>query len=92
MTNVFRTVLAAGVLIASAAQADETRIITIDKNSQTARAQLVQTATEICRKALQSDLFGDFGSLDECVQNTLQDVRPVNAQANAARVQVSSAR
>jgi hypothetical protein len=92
MTNFFRTVLAAGLLIAGAAQADESKVITIDKTSPAARTQLVQTAIDVCRKALQTDVFGDFGSLDECVENTLEGVHPVNAEAKSANVQVSSAR
>jgi hypothetical protein len=87
MTNFFRTVLAAGLLMAGAAQADETKIITIDLNSPSARAQVVQTAADVCRAALQKDYFGDFGSFEECVQDTVAYAHPRQASAQSVRPQ-----
>ena len=53
----------------------EHRIVVVDSNPAVVRAKLVEAASQLCSAARAQDPFGDFGSQDECIENTLNGVR-----------------
>jgi hypothetical protein len=75
----------------SAAHAEDTRILKIDPASKNSRAQILAAAEDVCRRARTHDPFDDFGTLDECVENTLkgvefrQHVRDTPTQISASK-------
>jgi len=75
----------------SGAHAEDTKILKVDSISKASRAQIVAAAEDVCRSARTHDPFDDFGSFDECVENTLQGVA-VRHHAETTGTQVSSAR
>jgi hypothetical protein len=75
----------------SAAHAEDTKILKIDPDSETSRAQIVAAAEDVCRSARTHDLFGDFGTFDECVKNTLESVE-IRQPAGETRTQISSSK
>jgi hypothetical protein len=60
----------------SMAHAEDIKILKIDPHSHADRVQLVAAAEQLCRRARLHDLFGDFGTQEECVANTLEAVHP----------------
>jgi hypothetical protein len=90
MSRFTLTVLLAFAAV-SAAHAEDTKILKIDPASKAARPQIVAAAEDVCRRARAHDPFDDFGSLDECVENTLQSIE-IRQHAGDTGTQVSSAR
>ncbi len=90
MTRFTLTALLAFAAV-SAAHAEDTKILKIDPASKASRPQVVAAAQDVCRRARAHDPFDDFGSLDECVENTLQGVEFRHRVRNAG-TQVSSSK
>jgi LmbE family N-acetylglucosaminyl deacetylase len=59
----------------SMAHAEDVKILKIDPNSHADHVQLVAAAEQLCRSARLHDLFDDYGTQEECVENTLQGVQ-----------------
>jgi hypothetical protein len=76
----------------SFARAEEAKIIMVDPGDRAGHAQIVAAAKQVCNAALSHDRFGDFGTQEECVQNTLDDVHPVHAGKDQADRRASAMR
>jgi hypothetical protein len=73
----------------SMAHAEDTKILKIDPHSHADHVQLVEAAEQLCRTVRSHDLFDDYGSQEECVENTLQGVQLRQSQpgiGNATRI------
>jgi CO dehydrogenase nickel-insertion accessory protein CooC1 len=64
---------------ASVARAEEAKIIVVDADDHARYAKIVAAAEQVCKAALSRDYFDDFGSLQECMQNTRQAAHRVPA-------------
>lgn len=71
-----RLAVTAAFLLAAAsmAHAEDAEIVKIDGNPNKSRAQIIAAAEEVCRIARSHDFSDDFGSQEECVDNTLYGV------------------
>jgi len=75
----------------SAAHAQDTKILKIDPAAKASHAQIMAAAEDVCRSARTHDPFDDFGTLDECVENTLQGIE-FRQPVPEARTQISSSK
>jgi hypothetical protein len=75
----------------TAAHAEDSRTLRLDPASKSSRTRLVTAAEDVCQAARLHDAFGDFGTQEECVENTLQTVQTRQA-AGTGGTQVSSAK
>jgi hypothetical protein len=85
-------VLAFATTAPTFAYAADTQIVVAGTDPQTVHSKLVQAAERVCSQARASDPFDDFGSQQECVENTLDYARvthrsyqPVYSQAQPQR-------
>jgi len=74
------------------AYAADMQIVVGGTDPQAVHSKLVQDAEQVCTHARANDPFDDFGSQQECVENTLDHARvthrsyqPVYTQAQAQR-------
>jgi hypothetical protein len=84
----FLAVLAA----ASVAHAEDTQTntITIQSDSRSARARAVDAAEKVCADARVHDPFDDYGTQEECVQNTLDRLYRTDASEGGLGRQTAS--
>jgi hypothetical protein len=61
--------------------ADPQMIVAADRNPKITHAKIVDAAKKVCQSAIKYDPFGDFGSLGECVENSVHSARPVASGA-----------
>jgi hypothetical protein len=66
------------VLLCASMSAQAAQIVTtVPANDPiAAHEKLVEAATKVCKEAIAHDYFGDFGSLDECVEDSVAMVKP----------------
>ncbi len=65
------SVFAVSIAFSGAAFAADPQIVVAGTNPQTVHAEAVDAANKLCTEARANDPLDDFGSQDECVQNTL---------------------
>ena len=70
-------------LAAPAFAANSTQITITASSKQALRAKLVEAANQVCAAALARDPFGDFGSQEECVENSMRAARASRMSFNA---------
>jgi hypothetical protein len=85
MIRILPSAFAAAILCASIAAQAAQIVTTIPANDpRAAHDKLVEAARKVCKDAIAHDYFGDFGSLDECVDDSVAMAKP------AAPVQVAN--
>jgi hypothetical protein len=76
MIRILPTAFTAAILCASiAAQAAQIVTTIPADNPRAAHDKIVEAATKVCKEAIDHDYFGDFGSLDECVDDSVAMVK-----------------
>jgi hypothetical protein len=95
MKTIFTLAFAAAVSFAGVAMAADPQTVVTGTDPHTVRKELVAAAEHVCQQARANDPFGDFGSQDECVEDTLDHVHTryvpyqpqyTQRQANAAPI------
>jgi hypothetical protein len=71
------------------APAPDHQIVVVASSRIAAHAQVIDAADKVCAAARKNDPFGDFGTQDECIENTLSGTRVTHA-AYSRTAQVSS--
>jgi hypothetical protein len=66
------------------------RIVVVASSPAEIRAKLVDAADKVCTQARANDPFGDFGSQEECIENTITHARHHVAYVSA--MQASNSR
>jgi hypothetical protein len=74
------------LVCATFAHAAEMKIVSANQDPKSVRAELVAAAEQVCRAARTHDYFGDFGTQEECVQDTLDNLRHAAPRQDAFRV------
>jgi hypothetical protein len=75
MTCATGALCAALISFSLPASPPEHRIVVVDSNPVVIRAKLIDAAAKVCTAARAQDPFGEFGSQDECIENTLNGAR-----------------
>jgi hypothetical protein len=77
MNRMLSTAFTVAILCASVAAQAAQIVTTIPTNDpRAAHDKIVEAATKVCKEAIAHDYFGDFGSLDECVDDSVAMVKP----------------
>jgi hypothetical protein len=90
----FRTLgaLAIACTLSSAAfAAGDAQIIVSASSRPALHAKLIDAANQVCATALANDPFDDFGSQEECVENSLRAVRRSHVSYDARQASNDSA-
>jgi hypothetical protein len=75
MTCITGAVCAALISFSAPTSAPEHRVVVVASNPAVVRARLIDAASQLCTTARAQDPFGDFGSQDECIENTINSAR-----------------
>jgi hypothetical protein len=92
MTNTLKTsiiALSAMFAVAGAAQADGVKISTLGKSREAVRNEVVQAARTVCDQAVSADIHDVYGSMDECVNATVDATFAKLANTSASVVVAS---
>ena len=60
------------------------QVVVVDRSPAAVHAKVLTAAEQLCTKARANDPFGDFGSQDECVDNTLNNLHRRHISVNPA--------
>jgi hypothetical protein len=75
MKNTIATLFAISMLVSGAACAAESQVVIAGTDPATVHAKLLAAADKLCATARSHDPLDDFGSQDECIENTLDYVK-----------------
>jgi hypothetical protein len=75
MTCATGVLCAALISFSAPAASPDHRIVVVDSNPAAVRAKLLDAASQLCTAARAQDPFGEFGTQDECIENTLNGAR-----------------
>ncbi len=70
---------AASFLVSVTAQAADMQLVVAASTPQALHAKLVEAARSVCAAAIAHDPFGEFGTADECIANTISGAVAVQA-------------
>jgi len=77
MNRILFTAFTAATLCAGISAQAAQIVATIPANDpRAAHDKIVEAAKKVCKEAIAHDYFGDFGSLDECVDDSVAMVKP----------------
>jgi hypothetical protein len=75
MTCTTGALCAALISFSLPAQPPQHRVVVVDSSPAVVRARLIDAASQVCAAARAHDPFGDYGTQDECIENTLNSAR-----------------
>jgi len=73
MTRFLLGALLATSLFSATTYAAEFHVVVVVNDPKTLHVKLVDAATRACQEAIARDAFGDYGTRDECVDNSVHD-------------------
>jgi hypothetical protein len=80
MVRLLTAAFAASVTFSAASYAADPQIlITVDRDAQFTHRKVIVAAETLCKSAIARDETGEFGSLSECVDNSVKFAHPLKA-------------
>jgi hypothetical protein len=81
MVRLYLAAFAAFATLSPAAfAADPQILITVDRDAHFTHRKIIVAAETLCKSAIAQDALGEFGSLSECIDNSVKYAHPLKTR------------